>query len=89
NGTELTSMAILHCSEERRVDRHYIAPAKPQQNAFVEDAARRVLQRDVSLLSPGRARGLARRQQPHATSLGPRSSPAEFAEWSRLAEKTA
>jgi putative transposase len=36
NGTELTSMAILKWSQERRVDWHYIAPGKPQQNAFVE-----------------------------------------------------
>jgi putative transposase len=36
NGTELTSMAILRWSQERRVDWHYIAPGKPQQNAFVE-----------------------------------------------------
>ena len=36
NGTELTSMAILRWSQEHRVDWHYIAPGKPQQNAFVE-----------------------------------------------------
>jgi putative transposase len=36
NGTELTSMAILCWSKERRVDWHYIAPGKPQQNAFIE-----------------------------------------------------
>ena len=36
NGTELTSMAILHWSQERTVDWHYIAPGKPQQNAFIE-----------------------------------------------------
>ena len=36
NGTELTSMAILSWSQETRVDWHYIAPGKPQQNAFVE-----------------------------------------------------
>ena len=36
NGTELTSMAILRWSQETRVDWHYIAPGKPQQNAFVE-----------------------------------------------------
>ena len=36
NGTELTSMAILRWSQERRVEWHYIAPGKPQQNAFVE-----------------------------------------------------
>jgi putative transposase len=36
NGTELTSMAILKWSKEARVAWHYIAPGKPQQNAFVE-----------------------------------------------------
>jgi transposase InsO family protein len=36
NGTELTSMAILKWSQDRQVEWHYIAPGKPQQNAFVE-----------------------------------------------------
>ncbi len=36
NGTELTSMAILTWSHDRRVGWHYIAPGKPTQNAFVE-----------------------------------------------------
>jgi putative transposase len=36
NGIELTSMAILRWSQERRVEWHYIAPGKPQQNAFAE-----------------------------------------------------
>lgn len=36
NGTELTSVAVLHWAEERGVEWHYIAPGKPQQNAFVE-----------------------------------------------------
>jgi putative transposase len=36
NGTELTSMAILRWSQETRAEWHYIAPGKPQQNAFVE-----------------------------------------------------
>lgn len=36
NGSELTSNAILHWAEERGVDWHYIAPAKPVQNAFAE-----------------------------------------------------
>ena len=36
NDTELTSMAILTWSQEHRVDWHYIAPGKPQQNAFAE-----------------------------------------------------
>jgi len=36
NGTELTSMAILRWCQETRVEWHYIAPGKPQQNAFIE-----------------------------------------------------
>ena len=36
NGTELTSTAILRWSQARGVGWHYIAPGKPQQNAFVE-----------------------------------------------------
>ena len=36
NGTELTSMAILKWSQASGVAWHYIAPGKPQQNAFVE-----------------------------------------------------
>lgn len=36
NGTELTSLAILQWAQERRVEWHYIAPGKPQQNGFVE-----------------------------------------------------
>lgn len=36
NGTELTSMAILKWQKNRNVDWHYIAPGKPQQNAFAE-----------------------------------------------------
>ena len=36
NGTELTSMAILRWSQESQIEWHYIAPGKPQQNAFIE-----------------------------------------------------
>ena len=36
NGTEFTSMAILRWSQEVQVEWHYIAPGKPQQNAFIE-----------------------------------------------------
>ncbi len=36
NGTELTSSAVLAWSQDRSVGWHYIAPGKPQQNAFVE-----------------------------------------------------
>jgi putative transposase len=36
NGTELTGMAILRWTQETRIMWHYIAPGKPQQNAFIE-----------------------------------------------------
>jgi putative transposase len=36
NGTEFTSIAILTWSQASKVDWHYIAPGKPQQNAFAE-----------------------------------------------------
>ena len=36
NGTELTSLAMLKWSQDRRVAWHYIAPGKPTQNAFIE-----------------------------------------------------
>lgn len=36
NGTELTSMAIVMWCHGQQVGWHYIAPGKPQQNAFVE-----------------------------------------------------
>ena len=36
NGTELTSTAMLRWCQERQVGWHYIAPGKPQQNAFAE-----------------------------------------------------
>lgn len=36
NGTELTSMTILAWSWEHGIGWHYIAPGKPQQNAFAE-----------------------------------------------------
>ncbi len=36
NGTELTSLAIQRWLQERRVEWHYFAPAKPMQNGLVE-----------------------------------------------------
>jgi putative transposase len=56
NGTELTSMAILRWSQERRVEWHYIAPGKPQQNAFAESFIGR-LERDPVQLAQSRAGG--------------------------------
>lgn len=36
NGTEFTSMAMLRWVQDTGIDWHYIAPGKPQQNAFIE-----------------------------------------------------
>jgi len=36
NGAEFTSMAILKWVQDTGIDWHYIAPGKPQQNAFIE-----------------------------------------------------
>jgi putative transposase len=36
NGSELTSMAVLRWCQNTGVEWHYIAPGKPQQNAFIE-----------------------------------------------------
>jgi putative transposase len=36
NGTEFTSVAMLKWSQDNHINWHYIAPGKPQQNAFVE-----------------------------------------------------
>ncbi len=36
SGTEYTSNAILQWADQSGVDWHYIAPGKPQQNAYVE-----------------------------------------------------
>ena len=40
NGTELTSNAILTWSQDSKVGWHYIAPGKPQQNAFAKSFIR-------------------------------------------------
>jgi putative transposase len=88
NGTELTSMAILKWSQDRRVDWHYIAPGKPQQNGFVESFNGRL--RDECLnetlfasLSHARAALAAwkhdyNHHRPHSAHGG--ATPAEFAE---------
>jgi putative transposase len=36
NGTGLTSNAILQWADDHKVAWHYIAPGKPEQNAFAE-----------------------------------------------------
>ena len=77
NGTELTSTAILRWSQERGVGWHYIAPGKPQQNAYCRElqraAAGRMPERDgvhVAAAGAGGAGGLARGLQPRPATLG-------------------
>jgi putative transposase len=87
NGTELTSRAVLGWANVTGVAWHYIAPGKPQQNAFAESFIGRL--RDECLNEEvfdtlGQARQLIERwrrdyneTRPH-TSLGGRT-PAEVA----------
>ena len=59
NRTELTSMAILCRLKERRVERHYTAPGKPTQNAFVESFNSKLRDEylnEAFFTSPGHAR---------------------------------
>ena len=97
NGTELTSTAILRWSEERRVDWHYIASGRPQQNAFVKSFKRRL--RDeclnetlVSSLPQARSvlaawRADYNQTRPHS-SLG-NVPPVQFAQQMMLAKRAA
>jgi putative transposase len=58
NGPELTSMAILSWCKATKVEWHYIAPGKPQQNAFAESFIGRLRDEclnDVHLLDHTRA----------------------------------
>src|SRR6516162_1164485 len=52
NGTELTSTAILHWSQHSGVAWHYIAPGKPQQNAFIESFNGRLRDELLNARSP-------------------------------------
>lgn len=97
NGTELTSTAILEWSQERRIDWRYIAPGKPQQNAFIESFNARL--RDellnetlFSSLDQARAALAAWKEdynhaRPHS-ALG-NITPKEFADAFRLADMAA
>jgi len=97
NGTELTSTAILEWSQDRRIDWHYIAPGKPQQNAFIESFNARL--RDellnetlFSSLDQARAALTAWKEdynhaRPHS-ALG-NITPKEFADSFRLADMAA
>jgi putative transposase len=87
NGTELTSLALLQWSQDTGIDWHYIAPGKPQQNAFIESFNGRLrdeLLNEVLFTSPAHARAALvewmtdyNTQEPHS-KLG-WLTPAEFA----------
>jgi putative transposase len=97
NGTELTSMAILQWAQDRRVEWHYIAPGKPQQNAFAESFIGRLrdeLLNETLFSSLTQARAVLaewrqdyNRTRPHS-ALG-NVPPALFAEKIRLAQEAA
>lgn len=97
NGTELTSMAILQWAQDRRVEWHYVAPGKPQQNAFAESFIGRLrdeLLNETLFSSLTQARAVLaewrqdyNRTRPHS-ALG-NVPPALFAEKIRLAQEAA
>ena len=76
NGTELTSMAILRWSQLTRIEWHYIAPGKPQQNAFVESFNGRLrdeLLNETLFLSLDHARELLAEWQDDYNTVRPHS----------------
>jgi transposase InsO family protein len=68
NGTELTSNAILKWSQDRQVEWHYIAPGKPQQNAFVESFNGRLRDECLNETVELDITGLAERRMPQCGS---------------------
>ena len=97
NGTELTSMAILAWSQDRRVEWHYIAPGKPQQNAFAESFIGRLrdeMLNETLFSSLGHAREALTEWRRDYNHTRPHSSlggvpPAEFAARFKLAKEAA
>ena len=65
NGTELTSMAILRWSQLTRIEWYYIAPGKPAEclrGKLQWATARRVVERDIVLVTRACSRAGASRQ---------------------------
>lgn len=95
NGTELTSMAILRWSQETGVEWHYIAPGKPQQNAFIESFNGRLrdeLLNETLFRSLGHARAALAAWQLDYNTIRPHSSignlpPADYAKLSTPASQ--
>jgi putative transposase len=73
NGTELTSNAMLKWAKTNGVEWHYIAPAKPMQNGYMESFPFDRLRRQAARRMPERASvRFARRGARHHRSLAPR-----------------
>jgi transposase InsO family protein len=73
NGTEPTSIGILRWSQDRSVGWHYIAPGKPQQNAFAESFIGRLRDECLGIEPPGlRLRRGQKIQGPRARDGSPR-----------------
>ena len=97
NGTELTSTAILEWSQDRRIDWHYIAPGKPQQNAFIESFNARLrdeLLNETLFSSLASAREALQAWKEDYNNARPHSAignitPREYADKFRLAEMAA
>jgi putative transposase len=97
NGTELTGMAILAWCQERAVEWHYIAPGKPQQNAFAESFIGRLrdeLLNETLFTSLGQARSVLAAWRQDYNQTRPHSAlgnipPAAFAATIRLAQEAA
>ena len=95
NGTELTSIAILRWSQETGVNWHYIAPGKPQQNAFIESfngRRRDELLNETLFASLAHARVVLARWKLDYNTIRPHSSignlvPADYAKLSAPASQ--
>jgi putative transposase len=79
NGPELTSRAILQWTNRTGVGWHYIAPGKPQQNAFAESFIGRLrdeLLNEEIFTSLGQARRLLERWRQDYNTIRPHSAHA-------------
>jgi putative transposase len=88
NGRELTGMAILRWTQETRIAWHYIAPGKPQQNAFIESFNGRLrdeLLNETLFTSLAQVRAVLAKWKHDYNTVRPHSalgnlSPAEYAD---------
>ncbi len=97
NGTEFTGMAMLAWSQARGIDWHFIAPGKPQQNAFIESfngKLRDELLNETLFSGLGHARGVLEAWRRDYNEIRPHSAlgnipPGEFARNITLAQAAA